>query len=55
MFDEEKQLHLVTNASKSRDLVLRMAPVLQLIEMAIDFVKKNPEFKRTDLRDATNL
>ena len=48
MLGQEKQLHLVTNASKSRDLVLRLAPILRLIEIAIDFIMKNPDFKGSD-------
>ena len=48
----EKQ-HMIANSSKSRDLVLRVAPVLQVIEMSLDFLEKHPNFEFSRRNDFT--
>lgn len=48
----EKQ-HLIANSSKSRDLVLRVAPILQVIEMSLDFLESHPDFEFAKRNDFT--
>jgi len=43
-FSNAEKQHLIANASKSRDLVLRVAPIMQIIEMSLEFLEANPNF-----------
>ena len=45
----EKKSHLVASASESRDMVLRLCPILQIIEMAIDFLTQNTTFEQSNI------
>ena len=41
--------HLVASISKSRDIALYLCSILQVIEMAIDFLSENEAFKKSSI------
>ena len=46
-----KKCYKASNSSKSVDLVMRVAPILQAIEMAADFIENNPLFAASKLEE----
>lgn len=52
-FAEAQKQNLIANASKSRDLALHVAPIVQVIEMALDFLERKPNFSYSRRNDFT--
>jgi hypothetical protein len=50
-YTESEKQHLIANASKSRDLVLRVAPIVQVIEMSLEFLNTHPAFSYSRRND----
>ena len=44
MLDKEGMQHEITNSSKIRDVVLRVASMSQVIEISLIFLDKHPDF-----------
>ena len=44
MLDKEGMQHEITNSSKIREIVLRVAAMFQVTEMSLIFLDENPDF-----------